>query len=115
MLVGTDVCILGVFMWEEIGIPGGNPTVWPGDHMTISLAEGWYWTRVAAVRDERFTTTPARQILNHLKPEYVILHEILMAIYCVITDSFTAVSMMIDQVVALHPAIQHFHIGADEV
>ena len=115
MLVGTDVCILGVFMLEETRIPRGNPAVWLGDHMTISLAEGWYWTRVAAVRDERVTTTPARQILNHLKPEYVILHEILMAIYCVITDSFTAVSMMIDQVVALHPAIQHFHIGADEV
>lgn len=30
-------------------------------------------------------------------------------------DSLTAVGMMIDQVMALHPSIQHFHIGADEV
>ncbi|MBO8831442.1 family 20 glycosylhydrolase, partial [Staphylococcus aureus] len=30
-------------------------------------------------------------------------------------DSLTAISLMIDQVVSLHPAIQHFHIGADEV
>ena len=25
MLVGTDVCVLVVFMWEETGVPGGNP------------------------------------------------------------------------------------------
>ena len=27
MLVGTDVCGPVVFVWEEIGVPGGNPTV----------------------------------------------------------------------------------------
>ena len=27
MLVGTDVCILVVFVWEETGAPGGNPPV----------------------------------------------------------------------------------------
>ena len=42
MLVGTDVCILGVFMLEETRIPRGNPAVGLGDHMTISLADGWY-------------------------------------------------------------------------
>ncbi|WAQ96921.1 HEXD-like protein [Mya arenaria] len=30
-------------------------------------------------------------------------------------DSLTALSLMIDQVMALHPAIQHFHVGGDEV
>lgn len=30
-------------------------------------------------------------------------------------DSLTAVTMMIDQVMALHPVVQSFHIGADEV
>jgi len=27
MLVGTDVCVLMVFVWEETGVPGGNPPV----------------------------------------------------------------------------------------
>jgi len=27
MLVGTDVCIPVVFVWEETGVPGGNPPV----------------------------------------------------------------------------------------
>jgi len=27
MLVGTDVCVQTVFMWEETGLPGGNPPV----------------------------------------------------------------------------------------
>ena len=61
MLVGTDVCGSVVFVWEEIGVPGGNPTVWLGDHMTISLANDGYWTRVAAVRGEHVITTPASQ------------------------------------------------------
>jgi len=34
MLVGTDVCVRMVFVWEETGVPGGNPPVWLGDHMT---------------------------------------------------------------------------------
>ena len=38
MLVGTDVCVRMVFVWEETGEPGGNPPVWLGDHMTISHA-----------------------------------------------------------------------------
>ena len=25
MLVGTDVCVRMVFVWEETGVPGGNP------------------------------------------------------------------------------------------
>ena len=63
MLVGTDVCVRVVFVWEETGIPGGNPPVWLGDHMTISHADAAYWTRVAAVRGEHVTTSPARQPL----------------------------------------------------
>ena len=31
MLVGTDVCVPVVFVWEETGVPGGNPPVWLGD------------------------------------------------------------------------------------
>jgi len=27
MLVGTDVCIRMVFVWEETGVPGGNQPV----------------------------------------------------------------------------------------
>jgi len=27
MLVGIDVCVPVVFVWEEIGVPGGNPPV----------------------------------------------------------------------------------------
>ena len=62
MLVGTDVCVRMVFVWEEIGMPGGNPPVWLGDHMiTISHADAGYRTRVAAVRGECVNTVPARQ------------------------------------------------------
>ena len=50
MLVGTDVCVRMVFVWEETGVPGGNSPVWLGDHMTISHADAGYRTRVAAVR-----------------------------------------------------------------
>jgi len=32
MLVGTDVCVRMVFVWEETGVPWGNPPVWLGDH-----------------------------------------------------------------------------------
>ena len=59
MLVGTDDCVPLVFVWEETGVPGGNPPVWLGDHMAISHADAVYSTRVAAVRVERVTT--ARQ------------------------------------------------------
>jgi len=27
MLVGTDVCVRMVFVWEETGVPGGNTPV----------------------------------------------------------------------------------------
>ena len=36
MLVGTDICVRMVFMLEETRVPGGNPPVWLGDHMTLS-------------------------------------------------------------------------------
>ena len=39
MLVGTDVCVRVVFVWEESGVPGGNSPVWLDDHMIISHAE----------------------------------------------------------------------------
>ena len=42
MLVGTDVCVQMVFVWEENGVPGGNQPVWLGDHMTISYADTEY-------------------------------------------------------------------------
>jgi len=38
MLVGTNVRVRMVFAWDEIGVPGGNPSVWLGNHMTISYA-----------------------------------------------------------------------------
>ena len=44
MLVGTDVCVRMVFVWEETGVPGGKPPVWLGDHMTISHADAGYRT-----------------------------------------------------------------------
>ena len=61
MLVGTDVCVRVVFVWEETGVPGGNPPVWLGDHMTISHAHTGYQTLVAAVRGEYVNTAPVRQ------------------------------------------------------
>ena len=45
-----------VFGWEETGVPGGNPLVRLGDHLTISHADVGYRTRVAVVRGK-----PARQ------------------------------------------------------
>ena len=61
MLVGTDICVRMVFLWEETGVPGRNLPVRLGDHMTISHADAVYGTRVALVRCERVTTVPARQ------------------------------------------------------
>ena len=57
MLVGTDVCVPMVFVWEETGVPGGNPPVKLGDHMTISHADA----RVAAVRGDLWLI-PGEQI-----------------------------------------------------
>jgi len=56
MLVVNDVCVRMVFVWEETGVPGGNPPVWLGDHMTISHADTGYRTWVAAVRGECVNT-----------------------------------------------------------
>ena len=56
MLVGTDVCVWVVFVWEETGVPGGNPPAWLGNHMTISHADAGYRTRVTAVRGECVNT-----------------------------------------------------------
>ena len=60
MLVGTDVCVRMVFVWEETEVPGGNPPVWRGDQMTISHADTGYQTWVAAMRGECVNTAPAR-------------------------------------------------------
>ena len=46
MLVGTDVCIRMIFVWEVTGVPGGNPPVWHGDPMTISHADAKHPTKV---------------------------------------------------------------------
>ena len=62
MLVGTHVCVRMIIVWEETGVPGGNPPVWHGDHMTISYADAGYRTGVAAVRGECVNTVPARQL-----------------------------------------------------
>ena len=61
MLVGTDVYVWMVFVWEETGVPGRNPHVRLGDYMAISHADAEYRTRVAAVRGECVNTAPARQ------------------------------------------------------
>ena len=45
-----------VVVWEETGVPGGNPPVWLGDQMTISHDEAGYRTWVAAVRGECVNT-----------------------------------------------------------
>ena len=62
MLVGTDVCVRMVFVWEETGVPRGNPPVCLGDHMTISHADAGYRTQVAALRCKCLYTAPARQL-----------------------------------------------------
>ena len=56
-----DICFRVVFVWEETGVPGGNPPVWLGDHMTISRTDAGYRTWVAAVRGECINIAPARQ------------------------------------------------------
>ena len=37
MLVGTNVCVCVVFMWEETGESGGNPPARLDDHMTKNV------------------------------------------------------------------------------
>ena len=61
MLVGNDVCVRMVFVWEKIVVPRGNPPVWLGDHMTNSHADAGYRSWVAAVRGECVNTAPARR------------------------------------------------------
>ena len=52
MLVGTDVCVRMVpRVGENWSVPR-KPTVWLGDHMTISHADAGYQTKVVAVRGE---------------------------------------------------------------
>ena len=36
MLVGTNIGVPIAFVWEETGVPVGNPPVWLGDQWTIS-------------------------------------------------------------------------------
>ena len=67
MLLFTDVCVRMVFVWEETGVPGGNPPVWLGDHMTISHADAGYQIRVVAVRGECVNNAPVRQPFNYWK------------------------------------------------
>ena len=43
-----DVCIGMVFVWEETGVPAGNPPVWLDVQMTISRTDAGYRTCVAA-------------------------------------------------------------------
>jgi len=39
MLVGTDVCVRVIFLWEKTGVPSGNPApARLGDHLTISVS-----------------------------------------------------------------------------
>ena len=58
MLVGTDVCVWMVFVWEKTW---GNPPVWLGDRMTISHPDAGYRTWVAAVSGECANTALASQ------------------------------------------------------
>ena len=69
MLVGTDVWVRMVFVWEETGVPGGNPSVRLGDQMTISHADVGYRTWVAVVRGECVNT--ARQLRLIVKHNYM--------------------------------------------
>ena len=46
-----------VLVWEQTGVPGGNQRVRLSDNMTISHADAWYETWVAAVRGEPITTS----------------------------------------------------------
>ena len=44
MLVGTDVCVRVVFLFEETEVPGGNPPVRLGDHMIYLTCDAGYQT-----------------------------------------------------------------------
>ena len=61
MLVGSNVCVCVILLWEKTGVPGWNPNVWLGDHMTISHADARYWTQVATVRGQQVATATASQ------------------------------------------------------
>lgn len=74
-------------------------------------------------KENKLLVIPLVQSFGHF--EFVLKHEKFKSL-CEITgypsalcpsnpDSLTAVSMMIDQIMELHPAVQYFHIGADEV
>ena len=51
MLVGTDVCVRMVFVWEVTGVPVGNPPVWLGDQMTTSHTDTGYRTHSSDLVD----------------------------------------------------------------
>ena len=57
MLIGTDVCIRMVFVWEETQL---------SDLVTTSHADTEYQTRVAEVRGECVNTAPARKPIVHM-------------------------------------------------
>ena len=74
MLVGTNVCVRMVFVLEKTGVPGGNPPVWLGDHMTISHADAKYRTRVNAMRGVCINTAPVRQHITLSVASQTIAH-----------------------------------------
>ena len=76
MLVGTDVCVRMVFVWEETEVPGGNPPVWLGDHMPAPhIGPGSQWWEASALTlrqpDSHQILKRARFHFNHLK--YILL------------------------------------------
>ena len=87
MLVGTDDWVRMVFMWEETGVPGENPPVWLGDHLTISHADVGYRTRVAAVRGVCVNTMP-----TNTRQRYCRLQSCTVSIW--LTRKFTWVNLI---------------------
>ena len=69
MLVDTEVCVRMVFVWEETGVPGGNPPVWLGDHMTIWHADAGYRTRSQRGEASAFTLRQSGS-LNSIRNVY---------------------------------------------
>ena len=59
MLVGTDVCVPVVFVWEKTRVPGGNPPARLSDHMTISNAH----TCVFLCKDQNTTVQTVNTFL----------------------------------------------------
>ena len=59
MLVGTDVYVRMVFVWEETGVPGENPTCltwWPHDHTVyVYLKQNWHYVKCHEKQFRHFT------------------------------------------------------------